>query len=197
MGAVPVHYATTAGPHGHYQAVPIHPLAYNIDYTYPISHKHHEPLLTADDVYGLIEVAKAKVSNLTCTLKKLHKIDEYLNINIHPSVQHIQATPYISHSLKHDLIQGLQQCEHLTKCLPLEYSDEVAPPAVIKRVLVFLQCEKKHRLISCMKEDLKRHIYDVDVTPIKHLHPHETDDETIERLLFVLYGAETNTFDLV
>ncbi|CAL4065405.1 unnamed protein product, partial [Meganyctiphanes norvegica] len=189
----PVHYATTASPHGHYQAVPAHPLAYNYhQQPYPAVHKHQKPLLTAGEVYSLVEVTKAKVSNLTCTLKKLHKIDDYLNINILPTVERVQATPYISYSLKHDLVQGLTQCEALTKCLPLEYSDEVVPPPAIKRILVFLQCEKKHRLISCMKEDLKRHIYDIDVSPIKHLYPYDTDDETIERMLFVLYGAESN-----
>ncbi|CAL4060181.1 unnamed protein product, partial [Meganyctiphanes norvegica] len=179
-----------------------HPHTYNTPITYhqvpyaAVKPKHHEPIITAADVSGLIEVTKARVSNLTCTLRKLGEIDDYLNINIQTDVNRILALPYISYSLRHDLIQGVQQCDALTKCLPLEYSDSVVPPPAIKRILAYLKCEKKNRLISCMKEDLKRHIYDIDISPIKELHPHETDDQTIERALFVLYGAETDSFEL-
>jgi len=189
-------------PAAHYPQVAVHPLSYKTPYVHHVPYaavkpKHYEPLLNADDVYAMIDVTKARVSNLTCTLRKLGMVDDYLNINIQPKVEHILSAPHLSYGLKHDLVQGLQQCDALTKCLPLEYSDSVAPPASIKRILAFKQCWKKARLISCMKEDIKRHIHHIDVSPIKKLHPHETDDQTIERMLFVLYGAETNSFDLV
>ncbi|CAL4060182.1 unnamed protein product [Meganyctiphanes norvegica] len=189
-------------PAAHYPQVAAHPVTYNTPLTYhqvpyaAVKPQHHEPIITAADVSGLIEITKARVSNLTCTLRKLGKVDDYYNINIQHSVEAVLAQPHLSYSLKHDLIQGFQQCEAFTKCLPLEYSDSVVPPPAIKRILAYLKCEKKNRLISCMKEDLKRHIYDIDISPIKELHPHETDDQTIERALFVLYGAETDSFEL-
>jgi len=189
---------------GHYQPVAaVHPVSYKTPYTYhqvpyaAVKPEPAKPLLTADDVYALVDVTKAKVSNLTCTLKKLGMVDEYLNINIQHKIAHILSAHHLSYELKHDLVKGLQQCEAMAKCLPLEYSDDVVPPPAIKRIVTFLECNKKARLISCMKEDIKRHHHHVDATPIKELFPHETEDQITERLLFVLYGAQTNSFDLI
>jgi len=178
------------------------PVAYNTPYAYQhtpyvVKEAHHEPLISADDLSGLIEITKAKVSNLTCTLKKLGAVDDYLNLNPQFAINEVAALPHISYTLKHDLIQGIQLCEATVKCAPLEYSSTIVPPPAIKRILGYLQCEKKHRLIACMKEDLKRHIYDIDLSPIKDLFPDETADQIAQRALFVLYGAETNSFDLV
>ncbi|CAL4066654.1 unnamed protein product, partial [Meganyctiphanes norvegica] len=156
----------------------------------------HKHIITAADISGLIEVTNSRISNLTCTLRKLGEIDDNLSINIQTDVNRIKSLPDVSDSFRQDLIQNVQQCEALAKCLPLENSHNVVPPSAIKRILAYLECEKKKRLIACMKEDLKHRISDIDISPIKELHPHETDDQTIERAVFVLYAAEPDSFEL-
>ncbi|CAL4060183.1 unnamed protein product [Meganyctiphanes norvegica] len=149
------------------------------------------PIVDFDSLKSMTEKVKAKVSNFTCVLRKLEVIDSNYNVNTAKLVQQTLSYP-VSHSLKHDLVKRIEHCNQMVNCMPIE-NTESPVPGTLQKLLAYLGCEKKLRLLACMKEDLRRNIGDYDLSGFPF---QASENERINKLLFVLWGAESSDFEL-
>lgn len=161
-------------------------------YGYPNTQFHRQtrqaqqkPFFDAATLQSNIATVKAAVSNFTCTLRKLDAIDDNLNIKTDSLINVYYQIP-INSNLRNDLINGLQYCQELVNCLPLERSKSSIPKE-LQRLVMFTKCEKKTRVAACFKDDLRKNINQFDLSAL----PNKPQTSDLEILMTILIGAES------
>lgn len=161
-------------------------------YANTISLKPRHPVFDAETIMGMVDTVKAKISNFTCTLSRLGMVDSQFGVNIPKIRQETLSVMGVAQTLKQDLISRIDTCYKFSTCLPVE-SIGTPVPASIQRVMAFFKCERKLRLRACMKEDLRNNLASFDLSgfPIQ-----ATEDERVEKLLFVLSNVDSKEFQI-
>jgi len=153
------------------------------------SRQKREAFYSSEILKKMVKKVKAKVGTLMCVLKKMGSIDEDKNLNV--ALMKTETEKYsagLDAALKDDLIEIVDKCYEFSKCV----EDKDSPlPIELQRIMAFLKCDKKMRVGICMKADLRKHM---DMFDLSGLPEYEgDDDDKVEKLLHVLWGADPGT----
>ncbi|XP_064109627.1 uncharacterized protein LOC135217593 [Macrobrachium nipponense] len=146
-------------------------------------HQRHLDRFTLQD--SVLKV-QAALSNFTCTLRKLKYIDDNLNLRTDTIFNDYYKIP-IDNNLRDDLIEGIDYCNQLVSCLPLQKLKSPLPLPLI-RLVRFTQCERKTRLGACFKHDLRKNINQFDLSGLQGIGGRSN---TVDHLMTILVGAES------
>nr|XP_053626196.1 uncharacterized protein LOC128684084 [Cherax quadricarinatus] len=131
-------------------------------------------------------VVNAALSNLTCVAASVNAIDGDLNIKFDSFFNYYNTRP-VDQLLRADLADGVNFCRAFTECLPVEKL-KTPLPWKLQRFLAFLKCERKLRLASCFKHDLRSNLAYFDLSAL----PDEGGRSSgIDVLMTVLVGADS------
>ncbi|XP_064109466.1 uncharacterized protein LOC135217479 [Macrobrachium nipponense] len=89
-------------------------------------------------------------------------------------------------TLNADFVKTIDHCYQFSLCLPEEPSPM---PIEVKRLLVFMKCEKKLRMALCMKQHILKNMDHFDVSEIQ-LEGSPDQEKMAEKILHILWGSE-------
>jgi len=149
----------------------------------------HDAMYSSELLKKMVKKVKEKVGTLMCVLKKMGSIDSDKNLNI--ALMKSETEKYsagLDAALKSDLIGIIDKCNEFSKCV----EDGDSPlPIELQRIMAFLKCDKKMRVGICMKADLRKHMNEFDLSGLPEYDG--DDDDKVEKLLHVLWGADPGT----
>ncbi|XP_069990725.1 uncharacterized protein [Penaeus vannamei] len=142
--------------------------------------------LTVEKLAEARDKAVALLGNFTCILEKLEMVDANLEINHEVLAANAFRLP-VAGDLKADLVQAVNYCRDLTRCLPLEKTRSPVPHQ-LQRAIAFIKCEKDARFLACLKHGLRK---DVDHFGLSLLPGYSGGSDDLERLLELLLQSES------
>lgn len=131
-------------------------------------------------------LVNAALSNLTCVAVLVNAVDNDLNIKYDSFVNYYKSR-VLDQALRTDLADGVNFCRAFTECLPVEILKNPLP-LKLQRFLAFLRCERKYRLASCFKHDLRNNLSYFDLSTIAN---DGGGRDVLEVLMTVLVGADS------
>ncbi|KAK7081166.1 hypothetical protein SK128_007561 [Halocaridina rubra] len=117
-----------------------------------------------DEVKTAVENVREALLHFTCVLRRMDIIDTNFNVNYRTVVNTFIETNILDYRLRQDLREGIAFCRDAMRCLP----ENVLPiPVELQLLLEFMKCEKRKRLISCFRQDLRQnlHLFDLSALP--------------------------------
>ncbi|XP_042890131.1 uncharacterized protein LOC122265048 [Penaeus japonicus] len=142
--------------------------------------------LTAERLSEARDKAVALLGNFTCILEKLEMVNANLDINYELLAANAFRLP-VPGDLKSDLVQAVNYCRDLTRCLPLEKARSPVPHQ-LQRAIAYIKCEKDARFTACLKHGLRQ---DVDHFGLSLLPGYSGSSEDLDRLLELLLQSES------
>merc|ERR1711915_180423 len=185
-------FQTLRGSSGQPQYIPI-PVYYQssqaVNPFAQFQRQKREAMYSGELLKKMVKKVKGKVGTLMCVLKKLKFIDGNKNMDFayFKSEQERYAAA-LHPQLKNDLVDLVDKCQEFTKCV----EDKDSPiPVKLQRILAFIKCDKKGRVKACMKADLRNYLSEFDLSGLPEYDGDE--DDKVEKLLHVLWGADPGT----
>jgi len=185
-------FQTLRGSSGQPQYIPI-PVYYQssqaVNPFAQFQRQKREAMYSGELLKKMVKKVKAKVGTLMCVLKKFGSIDEDKNLNIAlMKAETLKYTSGLDAALADDFVDLIDKCNEFSKCV----QDGDSPlPIELQRIMVFLKCDKMGRVRTCMKADLKNYLSEFDLSGLPEYDGDE--DDKVEKLLHVLWGADPGT----
>ncbi|CAL4065034.1 unnamed protein product, partial [Meganyctiphanes norvegica] len=147
-----------------------------------------EAMYSSELLKKMMKKIKVKVGTMKCVLKQMGYIDENKNLNTRIIKSETERGAAALHpALKADLIGRVDKCFEFSKCV----EDKDSPlPIELQRIMAYLKCDKKKRVAICMKADLRKYMSEFDLSAFGMEYD---EDDKIEKLLHVLWGADPGT----
>ncbi|XP_063591324.1 uncharacterized protein LOC134768428 [Penaeus indicus] len=130
--------------------------------------------------------AVALLGNFTCILERMEMVDANLDISHEVLAAKAFRLP-VAGDLKTDLVQAVNYCRDLTRCLPLEKTRSPVPHQ-LQRAIAYIKCEKDARFLACLKHSLRK---DVDHFGLSLLPGYGGGSDDLEQLLELLLQSES------
>ncbi|XP_066954522.1 uncharacterized protein [Macrobrachium rosenbergii] len=122
------------------------------------------------NIFSGVDLASAtaklreSIFEFACVLQRMEIIDEFYNVNYLTVLNTFIDNNEIDYRLADDLRDGINHCREAEKCLP---EDGSVMPQEIRRLMKFIACERRTRLVACFRHDLRQnlHRYDLEALP--------------------------------
>ncbi|XP_068201728.1 uncharacterized protein [Palaemon carinicauda] len=115
------------------------------------------------DLTSSLRHLRETIYNFACVMQKMDIIDEYYNVNYLAVLNIFLDHNDVDFRLVNDLRDGVNRCREAMKCLP---EDGSAIPKEIRGLLKFMECEKRARLVSCFRHDLRNNLHRYDLAAL-------------------------------
>lgn len=148
-----------------------------------------EPVFGAAVLKQMAKKVEAKLSNITCILKKLNYLEEDFDVNydfLREELEISELFATLDGGVKADLIAALDYCQEY------EYPENPASPMPkkLQKIVAFLKCERRTRLHVCMKRDVLKNLDDYDLSDLQR--EGESEAEVAEKVLHLMWGLEAD-----
>ncbi|XP_050739432.1 uncharacterized protein LOC127009939 [Eriocheir sinensis] len=138
------------------------------------------------DIQQTKENMQALISNFTCILTKLAVVNSNLDLN-HQGLTNSVVNLPVASELKQDLLESIEFCRDLTRCMPLE-KQQLPVPRKLQRIMDYVKCEKERRLEACHKHSLRQNLQNFN---LNQLPLSGSRSRRVEEVVNILFDAQS------